>query len=81
MRNQEKEKSATETMMPLIVAVLFSVIGFYVGRDSMNNSYNPRVPNNRDTIYYIDTGYAVRIYIDSTFEVDRENGNKPVQPR
>lgn len=48
----------------------------------MDNSYNPRkVVNNTDTLYYGDTAYVVRIYIDSVYEVDEENGNKPVQPR
>ena len=71
-----------DDLLPLLIGIVIAAVFFFLGRYSMDNSYNPRkVVNNTDTLYYGDTAYVVRIYIDSVYEVDEENGNKPVQPR
>lgn len=63
----------TDDLTPLLVWIIIAVVFFCLGRYSMENSYNPRkVINNTDTLYYGDTAYAVRIYIDSALEFDKE---------
>lgn len=64
----KEEKTIIQSFVPLLIVVIIAVVAFYVGRDSMRDSFNPRGSN---TIYYKDTGYAVRIYIDSVFKDDR----------
>ena len=82
MGQKEDNKMIIAAFRPILIWVFGAVVGFYYGRYSMENSYNPRKAvrnNNIDTIYFIDTAYVVRIYIDSVFEVDKEKGNKPTQ--
>ena len=67
-----KEKTIAESFVPLLIGIIIAVAAFYLGRQSMDNSFNPRMFN--DTIiYYKDTGYKVRLYIDTVFEIDEDN--------
>ena len=71
-----------DDLLPLLIGIVIAAVFFFIGRYSMKDSYNPRKAvrnNNIDTIYFIDTAYVVRIYIDSVFEVDEEDGNRPIQ--
>lgn len=70
MRNEVGKKSSTEYTSPLLMWIIIALVFFFIGRFS-SDPYNPRTAiNNRDTIYNNDSGFAIRVYIDSVFEVE-----------
>lgn len=80
MENQ-KSMSLSDAGAILLGAVILGFIGFYYGGYMEKNSYNPRkavINNNRDTFYFQDTAYIVKISIDSIYEIDEDN--EPVKP-
>ena len=69
MRDKEKEMVF---FAPLAIGAAAAFIFFFMGRNSVAE-YDPRDTfNNTDTIYYEDSVYAIRVYIDSVYSIEEE---------
>jgi len=73
MRNDVAETTIKQSFTNLIIGCILLWFGYEFGKSTNTRSYNPRnAIKNIDTIYYKDSIYKVRIYIDGVSFYERE---------
>jgi hypothetical protein len=74
MRNDNDVKEYKKTIGWLLTVIVVGIFAFIISGTKMCNKPkpNPRLKNGVDTLYTDDSGYTIRFYIDSVFEIERD---------